>query len=46
MTRDAGFRHILDTTQFTDGQHVLVVWTQDYFGGRTMIGERHFVADN
>ena len=46
MTRDAGYRHLLDTTAFTDGQHVLVVWTQDYFGGRTMIGERRFVIDN
>jgi hypothetical protein len=46
MTRDAGFRHTLDTTALTDGQHVLVVWTQDYFGGRTMIGERRFVVDN
>ena len=46
MTRDAGYRHVLDTTQFTDGEHLLVVWTQDYFGGRTMIGERRFVVDN
>ena len=46
MTRNAGFRHTLDTTQFTDGQHLLVVWTEDYWGGRTMIGERRFVIDN
>jgi len=46
MTRNAGFRHTLDTTQFTDGQHLLVVWTEDYYGGRTMIGERRFVVDN
>jgi len=46
MTRDAGFRHILDTTQFTDGEHLLVVWSEDHYGGRTMIGERRFVVDN
>jgi hypothetical protein len=46
MTRNAGFRHTLDTTQFTDGQHLLVVWTEDYWGGRTIIGERRFVVDN
>lgn len=29
-----------------DGQHDLVVWTEDHWGGRTMIGERLFVVDN
>ena len=46
MTRAARFRHALDTTQLTDGQHLLVVWVEDDFGGRAMIGERRFVVDN
>jgi hypothetical protein len=46
MTENAGFRHQLDTTQFTDGEHLLVIWTEDYFGGRTIIGERRFVVTN
>jgi len=40
--RDAGYRHVLDTTQFTTASTCSCL-TQDYFGGRTMIGERRFV---
>jgi len=48
QTEYAGWSYNLDTVAegLTDGQHVLVVWTEDYFGGRTIIGERLFVIDN
>jgi hypothetical protein len=48
QTGYAGWSYELDTVaeELTDGQHVLVVWTEDYFGGRTIIGERLFVIDN
>lgn len=47
-TLNARWRHDLDTVglNMSDGEHVLVVWTEDHFGGRTMIGERIFVVDN
>ena len=48
MTQNAGWRYTLDTVAegIADGEHVLVVWSEDYWGGRTIIGERHFVVDN
>lgn len=48
FTENARWRHSLDTIDLniTDGEHVLVVWTEDHWGGRTMIGERIFVVDN
>ncbi len=48
MTANAGWTYVLDTVaeNLADGQHELVVWTEDYFGGRTIIGERSFVVDN
>ncbi len=48
LTRNARWRHDLDTValNLSDGEHDLVVWTEDHWGGRTMIGERLFVIDN
>ncbi len=47
-TEDAGYRYNLDTEAeaLSDGQHVLVIWSEDRFGNRTIIGERLFVIDN
>jgi hypothetical protein len=47
-TEDAGFRYDLDTEAeaLSDGQHGLVVWSEDHWGGRTIIGERLFIIDN
>jgi len=47
-TSNAGWRYDLDTIglNITDGQHKLVVWTEDAWGGRTMIAEQIFVVDN
>jgi hypothetical protein len=44
----AGWAYDLDTEAeaFADGEHVLVVWTMDYFGGRNIIAERRFVINN
>lgn len=48
FTLNAGWSYDMDTVglNITDGEHVLVVWTEDHWGGRTMIGERVFVVDN
>ncbi len=48
LTLNARWHHVLDSIDWdlTDGEHVLVIWTEDYWGGRTMIGERIFVVDN
>jgi hypothetical protein len=48
LTRDAGFRYELDTVaeMLADGEHSLIVWTEDRFGARTIIGERRWVLDN
>jgi hypothetical protein len=48
FTNNAGWSYDMDTVglNITDGEHVLVVWTEDHWGGRTMIGERVFVVDN
>lgn len=48
LTGSAGFLYDLDTVSLglTDGEHVLVVWTEDRWGGRTIIGERRFVIEN
>lgn len=54
MTEDCGWSYDLDTvghvlddgTHISDGPHTLVVWTSDYWGQRTIIGERTFVVDN
>jgi hypothetical protein len=47
-TENAGYRYDLDTEAeaLSDGEHVLVVRTEDRFGGRSIIGERRFVIDN
>jgi len=44
----AGFSYDLDTVAagLADGEHSIVVWTEDRRGGRTIIGERRFVLDN
>jgi hypothetical protein len=43
-----GFSYELDTVaeNLADGEHSLVVWTEDNLGGRNIIGERRFVLDN
>ena len=48
LTRNAGFSYALDTEaeNLGDGPHVLVVWSVDRFGDRSIIGERTFVLDN
>ena len=48
LTREAGYEFDLDTVaaSLADGEHSLVVWTEDRFGGRNIIGERRFVLDN
>jgi len=48
LTRDAGFQYEMDTSaqMLADGEHSLVVWTEDRFGARTIIGERRWVLDN
>jgi hypothetical protein len=44
----AGYEYLLDTVaaNLADGEHSLVVWTEDRLGGRSIIGERRFVLDN
>jgi hypothetical protein len=48
FTANAGYSHALDTVaeNLADGEHVLVIWTEDRWGGRTFIGERRFIVDN
>jgi hypothetical protein len=48
LTEKSGFRYTLDTLfeGFTDGEHRLVIWTEDRWDGRTIVGERLFVIDN
>jgi hypothetical protein len=48
ITRNSGFFYELDTVaaNLADGEHSLVVWTEDTGGGRSIIGERRFVLDN
>ncbi len=48
FTLNARWSYAMDTVglNVTDGEHVMVVWTEDHWGGRTMIGERVFVVDN
>jgi hypothetical protein len=48
MTANTGFSYAYDTeaANLADGEHVLVIWTEDRWDGRTMIGERRFVVDN
>jgi hypothetical protein len=45
---NAGFSYDLDTVaaSLADGDHRIVVETEDRLGGRTIIGERRFVLDN
>lgn len=43
---NAGYRYDMDTTQFTDGPHKLVIRTVDHFGNKNYVGERSFVVDN
>ncbi len=48
FTSTAGFRYELDTiaANLADGEHILVVWTEDRRGGRNIVGQRRFVLDN
>jgi hypothetical protein len=46
ITEDAGYIYDLDTEGFADSEHLLVVWTEDRWGRRSIIGERRFVIDN
>jgi len=48
FTANAGYSYALDTVaeNLADGEHVLVIWTEDRWGGRTFIGERRFIVDN
>ncbi len=48
FTVNAGYSYALDTVaeNLADGEHVLVIWTEDRWGGRTFIGERRFILDN
>ncbi len=48
LTTQAGWAYALDTVaeDLADGEHVLVVWTEDRWGGRNFIGERRFLLDN
>jgi hypothetical protein len=48
FTANAGYAYALDTVaeDLADGEHVLVVWTEDRWGGRNIIGERRFILDN
>jgi len=48
FTANAGYAYAYDTVlaDLADGDHVLVIWTEDRWGGRTFIGERRFIVDN
>jgi len=48
FSSNAGFSYDLDTVaaNLGDGEHSIVVWSEDRLGGRTIIGERRFVLDN
>ncbi|MEE4272813.1 MAG: hypothetical protein V2I67_14155 [Thermoanaerobaculales bacterium] len=48
FTDNCGFSYSLDTAaeDLADGDHVLVIWGQDRWGGRNIIGERQFLIDN
>ncbi|MCP4896197.1 MAG: hypothetical protein GY906_04410 [bacterium] len=46
FAEDAGYSYDLDTTQLTDGEHRVVVRTEDRWGFNSIIGERVFVVDN
>ncbi len=48
VTRNSGYRYDLDTVaaNLADGEHSLVVRTEDRYGAHSIIGERRFVLDN
>ncbi len=48
FTANSGYAYAFDTVaaDLADGEHVLVIWTEDRWGGRTFIGERRFLVDN
>jgi len=48
FARNAGFHYELDTAaaNLADGEHIIVVWTEDNLGGRNILGQRNFVLDN
>jgi len=48
FSTNSGYAYDLDTVaaHLADGEHIIVVWTEDIRGGRSIIGERRFVLDN
>lgn len=48
FTANSGYTYAFDSAaaDLADGEHVLVIWTEDQWGGRTFIGERRFLIDN
>ncbi len=48
FTNNAGFEYDLDTVaaSLADGEHSIIVWSEDRLGGRNIVGERRFVLDN
>jgi hypothetical protein len=46
LTNNAGYYYDLDTTLLTDGEHLLVIRTEDFYSNKNYIGERWFVVDN
>ena len=44
--RDAGFAYDLDTTRLTDGEHTLVIRSEDRQGNENFVGQRTFIVDN
>jgi hypothetical protein len=48
VTRNSGYSYDLDTVaaNLADGEHSLVVRTEDRYGAHSIIGERRFVLDN
>jgi hypothetical protein len=48
FSNNAGYSYDLDTiaASLADGEHSIVVWTEDNRGGRSIVGERRFVLDN
>jgi hypothetical protein len=48
LTAEAGYSYDFDSVaaDLADGEHILVIWTEDRWGSRSIIGERWFVLDN
>ena len=48
FTASSGYTYSFDSqaADLADGEHVLVIWTEDQWGGRNIVGERRFLIDN